>query len=203
MSEKASNSKSKTLKDNAATKIIGAFHKRIKLKIDKVDVSMKGKVKSVRVVSVGVGKNQYGNIEALIESAFRVAQREMPSPKKYEVYTYLKFPNQKGGNDFEMRGSKFTNKNTKDMSVQIVGRSSDFLQSDHEVLLKDFQITFNFIEIPEGGSGTATVSRDKLSILNKTSVNKVTNNDNNCFWYALVMLVYAKHPQIKQIKIHV
>ena len=78
-----------------------------------------------------------------------------------------------------MRGSKFTNKNTKYMLVQIVGRSSDFLQSDHEVLLKDFQITFNFIEIPEGGS--ATVSRDKLSILNKTSVNKVTNNDNNCF----------------------
>ena len=39
-----------------------------------------------------------------------------------------------------------------------------------------------------------------MSILNKTSVNKVTNNDNNCFWYALVMLVYAKHPQIKQIK---
>jgi len=81
MSEKASNRKSETLKDNAATKIIGAFHKRIKLKIDKVDVSMKGKVKSVRVVSVGVGKNQYGNIEALIESAFRVAQREMPSQK--------------------------------------------------------------------------------------------------------------------------
>ena len=123
----------------------------------------------------------------------------MPSPKKYEVYTYLKFPSQKGGDDFEVRGSKFTNKNTKDMLVQIVGRSSDFLQSDHEVLLKDFQITFNFIEIPEGG-GSATISRDKLSILNKTSVNKVTNNDNNCFWYALVMLVYAKHPQIKQIK---
>ena len=54
------------------------------------------------------------------------------------------------------------------MLVQIVGRSSDFIQSDHEVLLKDFQITFNFIEIPEGGS--ATISRDKLSILNKTFV---------------------------------
>ena len=73
MSEKASNSKSKTLKDNAATKIIGAFHKRIKLKIDKIDVSMKGKVKSVRVVPVGVGKNQYGNIEALVENSVRVA----------------------------------------------------------------------------------------------------------------------------------
>ena len=85
------------------------------------------------------------------------------------------------------------------MLAQIVGRSSDFLQSDHEVLLKDFQIPLDFIEIPEGGSGTATVSRDKLSIMHKTSVNKVTNND-NCFWYDLVMLFYAKHPQIKQLK---
>jgi len=103
---------------------------------------MKGKVKSVRVVTVGVGKNQYGNIEALVENSFRVAQREMPSPKKYEVYAYLKFPSQKGGDDFEARGTKFTNKTTKDMLVQIVSRASELLQSDHEVLLKYFQITF-------------------------------------------------------------
>ena len=63
------------------------------------------------------------------------------------------------------------------MLFHIAGRSSDFLQSDHGILLRDFQITFNFIVIPE--SGSATVSRDKLSILNKTSVNKVTNNINS------------------------
>ena len=146
---------------------------------------MKGKVKSVRVVTVGIAQSQYGNIETLVENPFRVAQREMPSPKNYEVYAYLKSPSQKGGDDFEARGTKFTNKATKDMLVQIVSRASELLQSDQEVLLKDFHITFNFIEIPEGGSGTATVSRDKLSILNKKSVNRITNNDNTCFWYAL------------------
>jgi hypothetical protein len=41
----------------------------------------------------------------------------------------------------------------------------ELLQSDHVVLLKDFQITFNLIEIPNGGA-FATTSRDKLSILN-------------------------------------
>ena len=94
---------------------------------------MKGKVKSVKVVPVGVGKNQYGNIEALVENSFRVAQREMPSPKKYEVYAYMKFPSQTGGDDFEVRGSKFTNKATKDMLVQIVRRAAELLQSDHEI----------------------------------------------------------------------
>ena len=53
----------------------------------------------------------------------------------------------------------------------------------------------NFILIPDGGC--ATESREKLSILNKTSVNCIKNKDNNCFWYALVNLVYANHDKIK------
>ena len=61
------------------------------------------------------------------------------------------------------------------------------------------KFTFHFINVPSGGTG-ATTSREKLSILNKTSVNRVVNDDNNCFWYALVMLVYANHAQIKEIK---
>jgi len=72
------------------------------------------------------------------------------------------------------------------------------LQSDHEVKLKDFKASFNFMNIPEGGCGS--VCRDKLSILNKTSVNRVTNDDHNCFWYALTMLVYANHKSIQSIK---
>ena len=159
---------------------------------------MKDKVKAVKIIPQAIGNNQYGNIEALIENSYKVARREIPSGKKFQVYTYLKFASQKGGDDFEVRTQKFTNKSYKDMLVQVADRATELLQSDHEVLLKDFQITFNFIEIPDGGASTA--SRDKLSILNKTSVNRVVNDDNNCFWYALVMLIYAKHPQIKQIK---
>ena len=56
MSSKPSKQNTHTIETDASTKIIGAFHKRIKLKIDKIELSMKGKVKSVRVVPVGVGK---------------------------------------------------------------------------------------------------------------------------------------------------
>ena len=185
-------------KNDAVGKIIGAFNKRIKLKVDKIDTSLKDKVKAVKIIPQAIGNNQYGNIEALIENSYKVARREIPSGKKFQVYTYLKFASQKGGDDFEVRTQKFTNKSYKDMLVQVADRATELLQSDHEVLLKDFQITFNFIEIPDGGA--STTSRDKLSILNKKSVNRVVNDDNNCFWYALVMLIYAKHPQIKQIK---
>ena len=110
--------------------------------------------------------------------------------------TYLKFASQKGGNNFEIRTSKFLHSNAKDMLVQLVNRAIEMRQSGHEVLLKNSQI--NFMEIPAGGS--ASVSRDTLSILDKTAVNKIRNNDNNCFWYALINLIYNKHPHIKQIK---
>ena len=52
--------------------------------------------------------------------------------------------------------------------------------------------------IPKGGA--STTSRDRLSIYNTTSVNRIVNEDNNCFWYALLPLVYPKHPTLKQIK---
>ena len=161
---------------------------------------MKGKVKAVRVVPMAIGKHQYGNIEALVENAYKVARREIATGAQFQVYTYLNFASQSGGNDFEVRTTKYTNASAKNMLVEVVGRAVELLQSDHEVLLKDFRITFNFIEIPSGSGHYATASRDRLSILNNKSVNRVVNDDNNCFWYALVMLVYHNHAQIKNIK---
>eukprot|EP00973_Karenia_brevis_P073683 10240597-Karenia_brevis.AAC.1 len=195
--KKASNHSDAELHD-AANKIIGAFNRRIKLKVDKVDISMQGKVKSVKVIPTAIGKNQYGNIEALIDNSYKIARREMAYGKKFQVYSYLKFVSRQGGDDFEVRTTKYTNRAYKDMLFQVANRATELLQSDHEVLLKDFEITFNFIEIPNGGA--SSVSRDRLSILNKASVNRVVNDDNNCFWYALVMLIHRKHPQIKNIK---
>ena len=106
----------------------------------------------------------------MAEASYNLARREMPSPKKCYVYAYLKSASQKGGDNFEIRTPKYSHSNAKYMLVKLVNRAIGMLQSDHEVLLKNFQITFNFIEIPAGGS--ASVSRDKSSILNKTSVNK-------------------------------
>ena len=128
---------------------------------------MKGKVKAVRVVPKAIGKNQYGNIEALVENSYMVARREIASGVKFQVYTYLNFASQSGGDDFEVRTTKYTNSTAKSMLVEVVGRAIELLQSDHEVLLKDFKITFNFIEIPSGSGHYATASRDRLSILNK------------------------------------
>jgi hypothetical protein len=44
------------------------------------------------------------------------------------------------------------------MLIQVVSRAMEMLQSDNEVSLKNFQLTFNLTEMPDGGA--ATVSRD-------------------------------------------
>ena len=40
-----------------------------------------------------------------------------------------------------------------------------------------------------GGARDATQSRELESLLNKKSVNRIVNDDNNCFWYALIIAI--------------
>ena len=80
---------------------------------------------------------------------------------------------------------------TNKMLTDIFKQMQNLIQSNEEVFMKGFQMTFKFTEIPSGGTSTgATTSRNREDILNKASVHKIKNNDNNCFWYALVMLLF-------------
>ncbi len=88
------------LKEKSINKIIGAFHKRIKLKIDKTETSFDGKVKSVKVIPRSIGKNQYGNIKSLIDNSFMVARRTISNSKKYRVYCNVEFRSQKRRRNF-------------------------------------------------------------------------------------------------------
>ena len=51
-------------------------------------------------------------------------------------------------------------------------------------------ITYNVSFLPSGGKHTT--SRLREDVLNKKSVIKGINNDNNCFWYALAYLINPK-----------
>ena len=60
-----------------------------------------------------------------------VAWREVATGVKFQVYTYLNFASQSGGDDFEVRTTKYTNSTAKSMLVEVVGRAIELLQSDH------------------------------------------------------------------------
>ena len=66
------------------------------------------------------------------------------------------------------------------------------IQSDETIKLSQLKITFHFILHPAGGRTNATQNRDKESILDKKSVVRIVNDDNNCFWYALSISMNKK-----------
>ena len=157
---------------------------------------LKKNTHSIEVQPSYVGRNQKGHVEALLERAINEAKRKISYT--YKVYTYMRFPNQQGGDDFEVRSNTYAKADAYRMLGDVVSKAKDLLQSDHEVKLKDFRVSFQFLKIPAGGAWS--VSRERSDILKKKSVNTVTNNDNNCFWYALTMQVHSTHKDIKCIK---
>ena len=55
------------------------------------------------------------------------------------------------------------------------------------IYLNTLVMQFHFTIIPKGGCGT--VDRDLESVYKKTSVLKIVNDDNNCFWYAMACMM--------------
>ena len=55
------------------------------------------------------------------------------------------------------------------------------------IYLNTLVMQFHFTIIPKGGCGT--VDRDLESVYKKTSVLKIVNDDNNCFWYAMACVM--------------
>jgi hypothetical protein len=79
----------------------------------------------------------------------------------------------------------YSYKQPAEWAKHVASQIDKALQSDMSYKTKDMQIKFNFFLFPAGGKSNSTQSRDRESILNKTSVARIENNDNNCFWYAL------------------
>ena len=184
------------IQKKAVSKIVRMFGRSIKMKIVKSTDAFKKNTHSIEVQPSYVGRNQTGHIEALLERAFNEAKRKISYT--YKVYTYMRFPSQQGGDDFEVRSNTYAKADAYRMLGDVVNKARDLLQSDHEVRLKDFNVSFQFLKVPAGGAWS--VSRERSDILKKTSVNTVKNNDNNCFWYALTMQVHSTHKDIKCIK---
>jgi len=71
------------------------------------------------------------------------------------------------------------------------------IQSSYgNIFLETMKFEYHFVIIPSGGA-CSTTNRDTNSILNKTSVLKIKNDDNNCFWYALACLMNPNNRAIR------
>ncbi len=102
------------------------------------------------------------------------------------------------GDPVEASTNKYDKGNEEEMLNDVLHKIEWQIQSATTVLLQDLEIYFNYIEIPTGGAYTTSTARE--DILNKSSVVKVVNNDDNCFWYALTNLIFSNHARVKEIR---
>lgn len=61
------------------------------------------------------------------------------------------------------------------------------------------EFAFKVSDIPSGGVTTATTSGEKEDVLRKDCVIVIKHTGDNCFCYALVMLMYRNHTKSKTI----
>ena len=102
------------------------------------------------------------------------------------------------GSEFWAATEQHQKKYFKNVFHDILRKIELGMEKYDEIDLSTLEIIYKFIDIPTGGSGTT--SRDKLSILNKSSVIQIRNNDNNCFWYALALQIYRNHKCYNEIR---
>ena len=166
------------------------------MKLDASDVSkaFQGKTKSITVRPIKIGSIIATDIEYILYNAFLKAKKEIPSDANYSTYGQCKFK-VTGDQEINVTTKPQSRKKKPLMWAELRNKIIGTLQSDTTIDVSSLKFIFHFFIIPKGGA-SATTSRDKLSIYNKTSVNKVVNEDNNCFWYALLPLVYPKHPKL-------
>ena len=85
-------------------------------------------------------------------------------------------------------------------SDNIKGCFNEFLASlmmqYGSIKLSSLKFHFNFIILPSGGC-CGTTDRSLESVFMKKSVIKVVNDDNNCFWYSMAILMSPKNKQVK------
>ena len=136
----------------AASKIVRMFGRSIKMKTVKSTDAFTKNTHSTEVQPSYVGRNRTGHVEALLERAFNEGKRKISYT--YKVYTYLKFLSQQGGDDFEVRGTKFIHKIWFRSWVvpltfyKAITKSSLTISKQRLTLSKSLKV---------GGSGTATI----------------------------------------------
>ena len=135
----------------SVNKIIRMLGRTIKMKITKTTNSLKKNTHTIDVNPTYVGKNQYAHIEALLDKAFTQAKTQIKH-NNYKIYTYMQFPSHQGGDDFEVRSNTYDKEHSYKMLADVVDKAKELVQSDREVKLKDFMVSFNIVRIPDGGA---------------------------------------------------
>jgi hypothetical protein len=193
-------------KPKKASSKIGRFVRQSTVfNIVKKEKAFKSNVVSVTLKPKFIGSKMFGNIASILARAYFIARKEIPKNASFKLKASAQFEFSSDLIDQPKRNitTKIYNirKNEKGLYPELGKFFEDLtnrfaLEYGDAMLIVLLHITYEFVIIPDG-SGCSTVNRDRESILNKRSVLRINNNDNNCFWYALACLMNPNNRAIR------
>ena len=147
--------------------------------------ALNNKVKNITIKPKSIGIKAASDFKNVIVKAFNQALNKVGNDKMYSVVASITIFGEEG------QPVHATSKPCKNHTNQtefnnwlshFMDRIMIIMQSLDITKLQEFDLKFNFIEIPTGAGSHATQDRTKACIFLKKSVIKITNNDNNCFF---------------------
>ena len=127
-------------------------------------------------------------IDTLFARSYLEARKKIPKDVDFIIYASLSYIMIIEGT-LELRMYSSTKSYKSSEIGEFFNNLRDLLKYKYlaSVYLRTLEMQFHFTIIPKGGCGT--VDRDLESVYKKTSVLKIVNDDNNCFWYAMACMM--------------
>ena len=191
-------------KNTASLKISKLFKSGLRISVSRQETAMGKKVVNMTMNFDYIGSVVKFDLPAILAKSYLSAQKEMNTKLEYKFFSTIRLWITKKQDDDDVGGliknpvysGDFPSNKTADWLDTFIEKIYQVLQSGDAIDLKKSILNISFILQPQG-SGRSTDDRSKDSILNKSSVIKIINDDNNCFWYALTISINKDNSKMK------
>ena len=136
------------------------------------------------------------NIEAFVARAYLMARRLIPRDVVFKIWGGCKFEYVDSTGQYKGLSKTTTPYKSNEIQEFFDELVNSLRMKYATILLQTLVFEFNFPILPPGGC-SGTTDRSLESVFMKKSVIQVVNDDNNCFWYAMAILMNPKNEQVK------
>ena len=182
--------KAKVFYDAKATKIKKSLGSITKFTISDQELALNNNVISVTLKPKKIGVTSRKDIDSFIARSYLEAKKVAKIKGEFKVYAVATIPVDDA--DHFIKTKKYDSNQLGKFFAELRKRIyGEYKGPEADTMMFEY----NFIKIPSGGA--RTTERDTNSILNKKSVLRIINDDNNCFWYALACLMNPENTALK------
>ena len=169
---------------------------KIHFELTEVRSGFQNRVYDIKLKPVEIGSVAASDMHAIIAKAYLQALKQLPRHANFTMYSDITLAADLG--PVHSATSRYRKKDISEWFQDMINKIYDLVQSAMTIRLSMLKMNFHFAIMPEG-SGYLE-SKTLSEHYKKKSVVRVNNQDNNCFWYSLVNLIYMNHPKKEKNK---